>query len=306
MKKINIVLFSMFLVFCFCSSSVYARPLKVVASTLDMADIVKQIGKDKVGDVYAVSEGEFDLHFFTPKPRQIIKLKSCDMLVTGGLGVDPWLISLIDASRNPDINYGGKGFVDPSVGVKPIMVPTGRISGAMGDVHVQGNPHFWATPENVIKAADNITKGLIRLRPEDKDFFLANQKAYNEEINATFEKLKDQLKPFNGVKVMQFHGSWDYFCQYFGLKLVGNVEPKPGLPPTPSHLQALIEHIKKEDVKLILAEPYYPQKPLDFLENNTAVKVLRLPFYLRKKDPVSGFLGNIESNVNQIVKGLSS
>lgn len=287
------------------SAAACAAPLKVVASTLDMADLVKQIGKEKV-EVYAVSTGSFDLHFFTPKPRQIIKLKSCDMLVTGGLGVDPWITALIDASRNPNINYGADGFVDPSEGIKALYVPKGRLDGSMGDVHPHGNPHFWVIPDNIIKAVDNITKALIRLRPKEEAFFLKNQRAYNEKVKETFSGLKKSMEPFAGTNVMQFHSSWDYLCRYFGLNLVGSVEPKPGLPPTPSHLQSLIKHIKKEDVRLILAEPYYSQRPLDFLKNNTDVKVLRLPFYLNKGKSADTVLGNIKNNVDQIIKGLSS
>jgi len=282
-----------------------AEPIKVVASTLDMADFTKQIGGDKV-EVYAISQGQFDLHFFQPKPRQVTKLHKADMLVVGGLGVDPWITGLIDASRNPKINYGGIGFVDPSMGVKALNKPTTQITGAMGDVHPFGNPHFWYTPQNISIALDNILKGLIRLSPENENFFKERKNQYIEKVEDTFTGLKQKMLPFSGTKVLQFHSSWDYFCIYFGLDLVGSVEPKPGLPPTPSHLQKLVTQIKKEQIKLILVEPFYSEKAPKFLEKNTKVKALKLPFYLGGKPEITNFLDNLTYIVNQIIQNLAT
>jgi ABC-type Zn uptake system ZnuABC Zn-binding protein ZnuA len=281
-----------------------AETLKVVASILDMADIAEQIGGDKV-EVDALSTGKYDLHFFDPRPSQVMKLRKADLLIVGGLDVDVWIEALIEASRNPRIRFGAVGYVDPSDGVQPIQVPKGRIDGAMGDVHPYGNPHYWVTRENLGIVVENIANGLSRVSPEDAEFFERNRRAYLEKVGEVFDGLHARLAPFKGTKVIQYHQSWDYFCSEFGLTIVGSLEPKPGIPPSASHLDELVSFAKHEGAKLMLIEPYYPKRPVEFVARETGAKVLRLPFYAGGKEGVDGFLDNLSRNVDQIVEALS-
>ncbi len=281
-----------------------AEKLDVVASTLDMADVARQIGGDRVS-VYAVSTGKYDLHFFDPRPSQVMKLRRADVLIVGGLDVDIWIQGLIDASRNRNIRFGAKGYIDPSEGVRPIQVPKGRIDGAMGDVHPYGNPHYWVTRENVHIVVENIADGLGRVSPGDADFFERNKEAYLKKVDVVFDELHKKLEPFKGTKVIQYHQSWDYFCSEFGLEIIGSLEPKPGIPPSPSHLSEVISRAKNEGAKLMLVEPYYPKRPVQFVARETGATVLRLPFYTGGKKGVDTFLGNVAYNIDQIVKALS-
>jgi ABC-type Zn uptake system ZnuABC Zn-binding protein ZnuA len=285
-------------------TSLAAKPLQVVASTLDMADIVQQIGGERV-DVYAISRGKYDLHFFDPRPSQVMKLRKADVLVVGGLDVDVWIQALIDASRNRRIRFGAVGYVDPSDGVRPIQVPKGRIDGAMGDVHPYGNPHYWVTRENLEVVVENIANGLTRVSPEDADYFAQNKAAYLAKVGEVFEGLHQRLEPFKGTKVIQYHRSWDYFCNEFGLEIVGDLEPQPGIPPSASHLEELVSYAKHEGAHLMLVEPYYPKRPVEFVARETGAKVLRLPFYTGGREGVDGFLDNLSRNVDEIVEALS-
>ena len=281
-----------------------AEKLNVVASTLDMADIAKQIGGDKVS-VYAVSTGKYDLHFFDPRPSQVMKLREADVLIVGGLDVDIWIQGLIDASRNNKVRFGAEGYVDPSDGVQPIQIPKGRIDGAMGDVHPYGNPHYWVTRENVHIAVENIAKGLSRVSPNDADSFDRNKEAYLKKVDEVFDELHKKLEPFKGTKIIQYHQSWDYFCSEFGLEIVGSLEPKPGIPPSASHLKQVVEAARREGAKLMLIEPYYPERPVQFVARETGAKVLRLPFYVGGRKGVITFLDNLTYNVTEIVGALS-
>lgn len=281
-----------------------AEKLNVVASTLDMADIAKQIGGDRVS-VYAVSTGKYDLHFFDPRPSQVMKLREADVLIVGGLDVDIWIQGLIDASRNRRIRFGAEGYVDPSDGVQPIQIPKGRIDGAMGDVHPYGNPHYWVTRENIHIVVENIVKGLSRVSPNDADSFDRNKQAYLKKVDEVFDELHKKLEPFKGTKVIQYHQSWDYFCSEFGLEIVGSLEPKPGIPPSASHLKEVVETARRKAVKLMLIEPYYPNRPVEFVARETGAEVLRLPFYVGGRKGVVTFLDNLTYNVNQIVEALS-
>jgi ABC-type Zn uptake system ZnuABC Zn-binding protein ZnuA len=275
----------------------------VVASTLDMADFTRQVGGERV-EVYPISTGKFDLHFFEPLPSQAMKLGRADVLVLGGLEVDPWIQGLIEASRNAKIMFGAQGYVDPAVGVRPLDVPAGSIDGSMGDVHPYGNPHFWFTPENVEMAVRNITEGLVRVDPEWASTYEQNRDRYVAKVKATFEDLQAKMRPFLGTAVLQYHASWDYFCKAMGLEIVGSLEPKPGIPPTPGHLRQVVEQARARKAKLILVEPYYPKRPVRFVEEKAGVQALRLPLYLGGKKGIDDYLENLRHIVNTIVVAL--
>jgi len=275
----------------------------VVGSTLDMADFTRQVGGQRV-EVYPISTGKFDLHFFEPLPSQAMKLGRADLLVIGGLDIDVWIQGLIEASRNARIQFGAPGYVDPAVGVRPLDVPVGSIDGSMGDVHPYGNPHFWFTPENVEIAVRNITKGLIRVDPEGAAYYERNRDRYLEQVKATFEELQEKMRPFRKTAVLQYHSSWDYFCLAMGLEICGNLEPKPGIPPTPGHLREIVKQANATNAKLILVEPYYPKRPVRFVEKQTGARVLRLPLYLGGEKGIDTYLDNLRYIVNALVSEL--
>jgi len=292
----------LFAVVFFCPVLASAA-IQVVASTEDMADFARRVGGDRV-EVYAISNGKFDLHFFEPLPSQVMKLQRADLLVVGGLEIDGWIQGLIDASGNPRIQFGAAGYVDPSAGVRPLDVPQGRIDGSMGDVHPSGNPHFWFTPENVAMAVANIAGGLIRVDPQGKAVYESNRDRYLEEVRTTFRRLQERLAPYRGTAVIQYHPSWDYFCETFGLRIVGSLEPKPGIPPTPGHLREIVKRAGTEHARLLLVEPYYPERPVRFVVKNTGVKALRLPLYLGGREGVKTYLENLQFLVETIAGAL--
>lgn len=299
-------LFGILLFFVIFSSSYSANEgkiLQVVASTKEMAHFAKQIGGDRV-EVYPIFRGQMDIHFFQPRPSHIVKLRNAEMLVIGGLAQDVWIQPLIDASRNSKIRFKRPGYVDPAHGVRPLQRPSGKIDGSMGDVHPFGNPHYWLTLPNVRITLENIFEGLYRNSPEDKAYFTNKKNAYLERVEETFLKLRNMLEPYRGTKVVQYHWSWDYFCKYFGLELAGSIEPKPGIPPSPSHLEHLIKVMRAESVQLILAEPYYPDKPINYIASQTQAKVLRLPIFLGGGQDVDDFLNHLTKNVEEIVNAL--
>jgi zinc/manganese transport system substrate-binding protein len=278
--------------------------IKVVASSLDMADFVRQVGGDRV-EVYAIFRGRTDMHFFEPIPSQVMKLKAADMLVVAGLDGDAWVGALIDASRNSRIRFGATGYVDPSDGIRPIQVPEGRIDGAMGHVHPYGNPHYWFTPENAAVAVNNIYDGLVRLSPGDEPLFRENRDAYLGEIERTFEELKEKMAPFAGTAVVEYHQSWDYFCGFFGLEVVATLEPKPGIPPSGKHLAEVVRMAKSRSARLMLVEPYYPEKPVRRVSEETGIETVRIPIYLGTMKGIDSYLDLLRYNVKRIVKALS-
>lgn len=288
-----------------CIAEQKEETIRIVASTLDMGDLAKQIGGDRV-EVYSITSGQYDLHFYEPRPSEVMKLKRADMVVVAGMELDAFMSGLIDASRNPNIKFGKIGFVDPSKGINALDVPNERIDGRMGDVHPFGNPHFWFTFDNIMIACSNITSGLIRVSPDDACYFRSRLKEYRKKAEITYSELRKKLDPYRGTHVIQYHPSWNYFCSEFGLDLIAEIEPKPGLAPSASHLSKLVKLINEKQVRLALAEPFYSEKPLKFLSKNSSIRILRLPLNLGSNPEKQTYLDNLTYIVSEIEQALKN
>lgn len=242
------------------ASAASARNLDVVATTQDLASIVSEIGRDHV-NVVTIAKGYQDAHFVDAKPSYLLKLKKADLLVVVGLELEVgWLPALITNARNPRILPGAAGFMEASQGCDILQKPTGAIDRSMGDIHPDGNPHYWLDPENGRIIARRVAKKLAELDPGDAATFEANLAAFESTLTEREKKWNAMAAGFRGVKVVTYHNSFPNFAKAFGLDIVNRVEPKPGVPPSPAHVQALIAQVKREKVPLILVEPYFDDK----------------------------------------------
>jgi ABC-type Zn uptake system ZnuABC Zn-binding protein ZnuA len=271
MKKL-ILLFIYFIFINF----LYSKQLYVVATTEDLKSITEFIGKQKV-KVESLSYGWQDPHSVDALPSMIVKLSKADMLVKIGLDLDMWVDGLILASRNKNITYGAVGYVDASVGITRLEVPTGKIDASMGDIHIYGNPHYWLDPENGKIIAKNILDGLCRLSPEDKAYFEKNYKEFVDELTKKIDYWKQRLKKYEGKNFVSYHKTFSYFAKRFNINIIATVEPKPGIPPSSAYLKTLVETIKKENVLCILHENFYPLKTSQSVAKQTNIKVMVLP-----------------------------
>ena len=237
------------------AAAVSARPasaaLKVVATTADLAAITSEVGGTKV-QVDALAKGYQDPHFVEPKPSFILLVSRADLLVLVGRELEiGWLPPLINSSRNSKIQVGASGYLDASQNVKILEIPTGQITRAMGDVHPAGNPHYWLDPGNGRRIAATIRDKLSELSPADKAYFAERYNDFDKRLAVAEKKWDAAMLPYKGTKIVTYHRSWPNFVERFGLDVIGYVEPKPGIPPSPSHTLELIEEMKRQGVKLI-------------------------------------------------------
>ena len=218
--------------------------MNVVTSTEDLAAIVKEVGGDKVS-VEALAKGYQDPHFVEAKPSFILKLHGADLLVAVGRELEiGWLPPLITQSRNAKIQPGGPGYLDASQTAKILDMPTGQITRAMGDVHPQGNPHFWLDPGNGRRIAQAVQAKLTEL---DEPTRPTSRSGMPTSIGGSTEAEKRwqaAMAPYKGLKVVTYHRSWPNFADAFGLDVIGYVEPKPGIPPSPAHTLELEQQMK--------------------------------------------------------------
>ncbi|GBD03593.1 Manganese ABC transporter substrate-binding lipoprotein [bacterium HR19] len=251
-------------------SSAEAKKIKVVSPICTFADIAKNIGGDRV-DVINLSDGLNDPHFVEPRPSMIIHMRNAEVVIPIGLRLDLWFFSLIEKSANPKIFEGSSGFIRTYEGVRILEVPEYKFGQPrIGDIHPEGNPHYWLPPDNAKAIAMNIAKKLSELYPEDKEFFIKNTEIFTKKIDEAVEDLKREFSRFEGVKAVQYHKTFTYFADFFKIKIVGEMEPYPGIPPTPSHISQLAEKMKKEGVELIIYEPFRNKKDVEKLSKITS------------------------------------
>ncbi len=248
--------------------------INVITSTEDLAAIAREVGGDKI-KVESLARGYQDPHFVEAKPSFVLKLHSADLLIVVGRDLEiGWLPPLITQSRNAKIQPGGQGYLDASQTARILEIPTGQITRAMGDVHPLGNPHYWLSPENGRHIAKAIQQKLSELRPGDASYFAARYGDFDKRLTAAAQRWTAMIAPYKGVKAVTYHNSWPNFVDAFGINVVGFVEPKPGIPPSPSHTLALIQDMKRQNVKLILVEPYFDLKSPNRVASDTGAKVL--------------------------------
>ncbi len=250
--------------------------LQIMTATTDLAALAQEIGGDRV-EVESVARGYQDPHFVEAKPSFLLKLRHADLLIVVGLELEiGWLPPLISQSTNPKIQVGAPGYFDASRFAKILEIPTGVVTRAEGDVHPLGNPHYWLDPENGLRIAKGIQNKLSEMRPADAAYFAERYNSFEQRIKQADEKWLAEMKPYSGRKVVTYHRSWPNFAEHFGLNVVGYVEPRPGIPPSPQHTVELIGLMKRDGVKVILVEPYFDLKTPNAIARDTGAKVVVL------------------------------
>jgi len=248
--------------------------LRVVTSLQDLASIADAVGGDRV-ETFALARGYQDPHFVDAKPSFIVKLSRADLLIAAGLELEiGYLPPLIDQSRNDRIHPGSAGYLDASAGCDILQRPTQVVTRAMGDVHPYGNPHYWTDPENGRVIARAIASKLSELDPAGKAAFAGNLAAFEAKLTAKEREWDAKMAPFAGTPVVTFHESWPNFAKRFKLEIVGTVEPKPGIPPSPTHTLEIINLTTQDKVPAILVEPYFDRKTPDYIAEKTGAAVV--------------------------------
>src|SRR5437588_8654668 len=251
--------------------------LNVITATEDLASIAREVGGDHL-TVEPIARGYQDPHFVEAKPSFILKLQKADLLIVVGRELEiGWLPPLIQQSRNGKIQPGAAGYLDASLGAVILEIPTGEVTRAMGDVHPLGNPHYWMDPENGKRIGKEIADKLSQLRPNDRATFQQRLADFTSRLDAAEKRWLAEMAPYKGIKVVTYHRSFPNFAERFGLEIIGYVEPRPGIPPTPQHTLDLINEMKRQNVKLVLVEPYFDLKTPNAIGRETGAQVLVMP-----------------------------
>jgi ABC-type Zn uptake system ZnuABC Zn-binding protein ZnuA len=240
------------------------------------------------------------------KPSFILKFSRADLLIVVGRELEiGWLPPLINNSRNSKIQVGSTGYLDPSAGVKILEIPTGQLTRAMGDVHPSGNPHYWLDPGNGRAIARAIRDRLAKLDPAGQATFAQRYDDFDKRLAVAERRWDAAMAPYKGTKVVTYHRSWPNFTERFGLNTIGYVEPKPGVPPSPSHTIDLIAEMKRQQVKVIIIEPYFDSKTPKQIAAQTGATVLTMAPSVGGMTGTEDYIKLFDYNVNLLVTTLS-
>ncbi|MGH8065863.1 MAG: metal ABC transporter substrate-binding protein [Candidatus Entotheonellia bacterium] len=317
-----------------------AQPLRVAATVPDLGSLVREIGGDEVA-VTVFAKGTEDPHFVEAKPSFIKTLSGADLFVEMGMELElGWAPVLQQNARNGNVLPGGRGFLDASTVITPLEVPSGPVDRSLGDVHPAGNPHYLLDPINGLRVARLIRDKLIELRPERQKSFDGRYADFRQRLGAALvgdalakrydveklallfeagkvgEFLKSQgeesllggwfglMMPYRGAKVVVDHNMWPYFARRFGISVIGFLEPKPGLPPTTKHLNELIESMRAQGVKVILANPYFDPRFAQFVAERTGAQVVSIAHMVGARAGTNDYISMIDYDVRQLAGAL--
>ncbi len=288
----------------FAEEGLATEKIRVVATSSTLASIVREIAQDKA-DIHHVASPRRDIHFIEPTPVDVLKVKKADAFVHNGLDLEVWRNPLLDAAGNAKFLGEGKASIDTSRGIPLLEIPT-SLSRAEGDLHQFGNPHFWVDPLNAKLMAKNIAKGLSELYPEDKDFFMKNADAFDKKIDEKMKEWSGRVRPFQGAHVVTYHRSWPYFLGRFGFVTIGELEPKPGIPPTAQHLAELMKEMKEKKVKVVIKESFHEGRAPEKVAKETGAHVVTLDQEVGENKGVSDYTALIDHNLALLEKALTS
>ena len=280
--------------------------VNVLATTEDLADLTRQVGGDRV-KVETIARGYQDPHFVEAKPSFILKLAKADLLVVVGRELEiGWLPPLIQQSRNAKVQVGAEGYLDASLTARILEIPTGQITRAMGDVHPLGNPHYWLDPDNGRRIAKAIADKLSRMAPADASYFASRYADFDKRLAEAEKRWDAMMAPYKGLKVVTYHRSWPNFTERFGLDVIGYVEPRPGIPPSPGHTIDLIAEMKRQNVKILLVEPYFDLKTPNSIGRETGAKVLVMPPSVGGEKEITDYVALFDYDLGLLVAAIKA
>jgi zinc/manganese transport system substrate-binding protein len=300
MKRIAFVLLSIVLMLLASHAGADAK-IRVVATIPDLADMARNIGGELL-EIKSLATGVENIHAVPMKPSFATLLNRADVVILMGLEMEhAFLPALLEAARNPKILPSAPGYIDCSVYITPLEVPT-RIDRALGDIHPGGNPHFNLDPVSGKAMARAITDGLARNYPAHDAVFKKNLATYLQTLDAAITRWQREAAPLRGVKLVSYHPDMLYFAQRFGMEPVGTIEIRPGVDPTPGHIVELEERMRREGVKLVVRELHYPANLAQTVAQRTGAKVVELPVMVGGVPEARDYVSFIDYNIRTMLK----
>ncbi|HEX9397467.1 MAG TPA: zinc ABC transporter substrate-binding protein [Burkholderiales bacterium] len=278
-----------------------AAALNVFACEPEWGALAQELGGDKLS-VYSATAALQDPHHIEARPSLIARIRNADLVICSGSELEVgWLPLLLTQSGNDRIQPGSPGFIEASQFVVKLEIPK-VIDRALGDIHPGGNPHIHLDPRNIAKVGDVLTARLAEIDHANSGFYQQRADAFGKRWQAAIERWQQQAAPLKGVAVVVYHKDMSYFINWAGMREVGSLEPKPGIPPTPTHLAELVDRMKRNPAKVVVYSPYNNPRAAQFLSEQARIALAPLPFTVGGSDKAKDLFGLFDDTIERLLK----
>jgi ABC-type Zn uptake system ZnuABC Zn-binding protein ZnuA len=281
-----------------------AATISVVTATSDLASLARAVGGDLV-QVQSIAPAGSDAESYESRPGDLQKIRDAQLVVRVGLGYDYWLDALVRRTGNARVARGSAGDVDASLGIPLLDIRGQTVVNEAGHAHGVANPHYWLDPENARIATANIAEHLIALVPDARDRIIAARSRFLAALDLAEQRWRASLAPFAGTAVIAYHDAWPYFARRFRLDVVGFIEPKPGIAPTPAHLRTIVDEAGRRKVRAVIHDALQPQDASRFVARALGVPMVTLAVSAGSMPGTADYLDLIDANVAALARALS-
>src|SRR5215510_10474356 len=275
--------------------------IQVVTTTTDLRSLAEAVGGDRILAVSLIPPN-LDAEEYQPKPQDVLRLKQAQLLVRVGLDYDLWLDRLLAQAGRPEISRGGPTYVDASFAIAVLELRGMSVGPGDGHAHGSGNPHYWLDPKNAETITANILEALARIDPPNAKTYEANRQAFLARLNAKLTEWESRLSALKGMPIVAYHNSWPYFARRFRLNVIGFIETKPGVPPTPSHLAEIVRDIRARGARIILREPQEPERDVAFVASRAGAQIVTLAASVGALPGADDYISLFDVNVSALTK----
>jgi zinc/manganese transport system substrate-binding protein len=278
-----------------------AAALNVFACEPEWAALAQELGGDKIS-AYSATTALQDAHRMEAKPSLIARMRSADLVICSGSELEiGWLPLLLTQSGNDRIQPGRPGFLEASQFVMRLEIPK-VMDRALGDIHPSGNPHVHLDPRNIARIADALAGRLLEIDPANADVYRSRADSFGKRWQSALQRWEQQAAPLKGMPIVVYHKDMSYFINWAGMREVGSLEPKPGIPPTPSHLADLVERMKRAPAKVVVYSPYNSPRAAEFLSQQANVPGVMVPFTVGGTEKANDLFGLFDDTLERLLK----
>lgn len=283
--------------------SAAGEPLRIVATTTDLRSLAEMVGGDRVRVTHIVPPN-VEAENYQPKPQDLGRIREARLLLRVGADYDLWLDKLVAQAQRPELRRGGAGYVDGSFAIALLDARSTQIGPAGGHAHGSGNPHYWLDPANAEIITGTILEALARNDPANARYYESERLAFLNRLSAKIAEWEKKLAPAQGKPMIAYHNTWSYYARRFRLNIAGYIEPRPGIPATPSHLAGLLKLVEKQKIRIIVRQPHEPARDADFLAGKTGAKVVLLAASVGAVPQAKDYLSLFDYNADVLASAI--
>jgi zinc/manganese transport system substrate-binding protein len=274
--------------------------VNVFACEPEWAALAQELGGDRVS-VFSATTPMQDPHRIEARPSLVSRMRSADLVICSGSELEVgWLPLLFTQGGNDRIQPGSPGYIEASQFVVRLEIPK-VVDRALGDIHPSGNPHIHLDPRNIAKVGEVVSGRLAEIDHANTDTYRARAEDFNKRWQQAIEKWRQQAAPLKGVPIVVYHKDMSYFINWAGMREAGSLEPKPGIPPTPTHLAELVERMKRNPAKAVVYSPYNNPGAAQFLSQRANIPVVPLPFTVGGTPKAKDLFGLFDDTIERLL-----